>query len=100
MIISSGVKIKCKKCSKLYHISPEDFGEPDTSSDERSMGYEIQSTWEYELICDRCSNNLHVTIDGFEYPVGILNYEECSSEGCIIIDKPSLSIINEDYEYD
>ncbi|MES2619199.1 MAG: hypothetical protein V4613_15080 [Bacteroidota bacterium] len=98
MIIRSGAKIKCKKCNKLYDISPEDFGEPNTSSDERNMGYEIQYIWEYEFNCDKCNNDLHITIEGYEYPVGILNYEEFNSEGCSIIEEPSLEINNEDYE--
>jgi len=100
MIISSGVKIKCKKCNKLYDINPEDFGEPDTSSDERNMGYEIQYSWEYEFACEKCDNHIHIYIDGYEYPTGILNYEEFNSEGCSILENPSLEIDNDDYELD
>jgi restriction system protein len=96
MKIDKGAKIKCKKCNKLYYISPEDFDEPDTTSDERSMGYEIQYTWDYEFNCDKCKNELKITIEAYEYPVGILNYQEINAEGCNIIDEPSLEINNED----
>ena len=98
MIIKKGATIRCKKCSKQHEINPEDFEEPGTSSDERNMGYEIQYTWEYESPCDKCNNDLRITIEGYEYPEGILNFEEFKSEGCTIIDKPSLEINNDDHE--
>lgn len=101
MIIKQGTKVKCKKCNKLHDISPEDFDEPETTSDERSMGYETQYTWEFEFNCDKCNNELKITIEGYEYPVGILNYQEFNTEGCIIIEEPALEINNqEDYETD
>lgn len=100
MIITEGTKVKCKKCNKLHDISPEDFDEPETTSDERSMGYETQYTWEYEFNCDKCNNELKIIIEGYEYPVGILNYQEFNVEGCLIVDEPSLEINNEDYEND
>lgn len=101
MIIKEGAKVKCKKCNKLHDISPEKFEGPETSSDERSMGYETQYIWEFESNCDKCNNELKITIEGYEYPAGILNYQEFSSEGCIIIDEPSLEVNNEeDYEND
>jgi|WetSurMetagenome_2_1015567.scaffolds.fasta_scaffold199474_2 restriction system protein len=102
MIIIEGTRVKCKKCSKLHDISPEEFEGPETSSDERSMGYETQYIWEFEFNCDKCNNDLKITIEGYEYPAGILNYQEFNSEGCIIIDEPSLEVNNdnEDYEMD
>lgn len=100
MIITRGTKVKCKKCGKLHNINPDDFNEPETTSDERSMGYETQYTWEYEFACDKCDNELKLIIEGYEYPVGFLNYQEFNSEGCIIIEEPALEINNEDYEND
>jgi hypothetical protein len=100
MIIDKGAKIKCKKCNKIHDISPEDFGDPETTSDERSMGYETQYTWEYEFSCDKCNNDLKITIEGFEYPEGVLNYQEFNSEGCVIVEDPSLEINNEADSYD
>lgn len=100
MRIIGTTKIKCKKCHKIHDIFPEDIDEPETNSDERSMGYEIQYIWENEFICDRCKNILKITIEGYEYPVGILNYQEFSTEGCSIIDEPSLEITSIDDEYE
>lgn len=100
MILKQVTKIKCKKCGKIHDIDPEDFNSPKTTSDERSMGYEIQYTWEYEFICDKCENELKVIIEGYEYPVGFLNYQEFRTEGCLFIEKPTLEINSEDYEND
>ncbi len=102
MIIKTGITIECKKCNKIYDINPEDFDEPETSSDERSMGYEIQYIWTYELECEDCNNVLKVVIEGYEYPTGILNYEEFNVEGSTIISEPSLEInyTDEDSDYD
>lgn len=101
MKIKQGTSVRCKKCNKLHNISPEEFDDPETSSDERNMGYEIQYIWEFEFICDKCNNELKISIEGYEYPSGILNYQEFNSEGCIIIENPSLEINNEeDHEND
>jgi hypothetical protein len=52
--------------------------------------------------CDKCKNELKITIEGYEYPVGILNYQEFNTEGSIIIDEPTLEItsLDEDFEVD
>lgn len=92
MIISKGAKIKCKKCFTQYYISPEDFDIPETVSDERNMGYETQYIWEFETICDKCKNKMHIILEGYEYPEGIFNYEEFTTNGCILIDNPKLEI--------
>jgi hypothetical protein len=97
--LNKGAKIKCKKCNKLYDITIEDFGEFEETSDERSMGYETQYSWIYEQDCEKCSNSLEMTIDGYEYPSGILNYQEFNVEGCLIIEEPSLEVISQDEDY-
>lgn len=100
MIITQETEVKCKKCNKLHSISPEDFGYPETTSDERSMGYETQYIWECEFNCDKCNNDLKITIEGYEYPIGILNYQEFNAEGCIIVQEPLLEVNSEDEDYE
>jgi len=102
MIIIGETKIKCKKCNKHHTIKAEDYDDPETSSDERSMGYETQYIWEIEFNCDKCNNELKITIEGYEYPIGILNFQEVSSEGCSIIEEPTLEVtsLNDSYEMD
>lgn len=100
MIISKGPIIKCKKCNKKYEIEPDDFGEPETYSDERNMGYEIGYVWEMEFECDKCNNEISITIEGYEYPVGVYNYENFSTSGCNFIEEPALEIVYEKDNYD
>ena len=92
MIITKPPVIKCKKCGKIHQTEIGAFGEPETSSDERNMGYETQYTWELEFPCDKCQNDMKVIVEGWEYPSGIYNYDEFTSEGCIFVDKPVLEI--------
>ena len=93
MLISKAPTIKCKKCGKIYHLEIDDFGDAETSSEERNMGYETQYTWEFQMECEKCNNLLTVTIEGWEYPVGIYNYDEFTTEGCLFIEKPELEIV-------
>ncbi|GAA3773456.1 hypothetical protein [Flavobacterium ginsengiterrae] len=98
MIIKTGINVKCKKCNKIHEINPEDFDEAETNYDERNMGYEIQSIWEYEFNCDECGNELKILIEGYEYPAGVLNYQEFNVEGCIIVVEPTLEVNYNDEE--
>lgn len=97
--IKQGAKIKCKKCNKIYDINPEDFPEADVTYDERNMGAEAQYLWQYDFQCDKCQNSLILTVEGYEYPIGILNYQESNSEGCVILEKPSLEVNYEEEDY-
>ena len=99
MIITRPPTIKCKKCGKVHKFEVENFGEPETVSDERNMGYEIQYVWETAINCSKCQNLMAVTIEGWEYPVGVYNYDEFTAEGCLFIEKPELEIVfNDSYE--
>ena len=92
MTLKEGPIIKCKKCLTEYNILPEDFDGPDAASDERNMGYEIQFSWNYEVNCQNCQNEMHILIEGYEYPQGVFNYEEFTAHGCILIKNPVLEI--------
>ena len=93
MKLENDFKIKCKKCNKEHFIGISDLGNPETASYERSMGYEIEHTWDYEFECDNCQNNIHISIQGYEYPENILNFENYNNgSGFIYITRPSLTI--------
>ncbi|REG91111.1 hypothetical protein [Flavobacterium aquicola] len=92
-------EFKCKKCLKNFEIEIDDF-ETDTYSYERSMGNENQYNWNYIGNCPHCDNDLEISFDAYEYPVGMLNYEDSELTGCEFIIKPIFNVHNEDFETD
>ena len=93
IILENDFEIKCKKCGKKHTIEIDNFEEPETNSYERSMGYEYEYTWEYEFDCDKCNNEIMISIQGNEYPENILNFESLDNgHGLSYITKPSLKI--------
>lgn len=87
---------KCNKCKKTFETSPEDFDSPETYSEARNMGREIQFVWTYEFSCSNCDNPIEIIIEGYEYPEGFFNYEDTTSDGCILIQKASLETEHSD----
>jgi len=85
--------LKCKKCSTINTPSIEEFDGPEIESNERNMGYESEFTWQYTGNCERCNNAHEVTISAWEYPVGILNYQEIEHKGCTISEQPTLEVV-------
>lgn len=99
MILTNIPEFKCKKCLKSFEIEIDDF-ETDTYSYERNMGAEIQYNWNYIGNCPHCNNDLEISFDAYEYPVGMLNYEDSELAGCEFITKPIFDVHNEDFETD
>lgn len=93
--IEGKIQVKCKKCETINTISVDEFEEPETDSAERSMGYETGYYWHHNFECTSCHNLLEVKPSAFEYPVGVLNYEEVEGIGCIVLVKPQFSMIHE-----
>lgn len=98
MKIVKGPTIKCKRCFFEFEIAPSVFKSPKTVSDERSMGYEIQYTWEHVSKCVKCGNEMRLLIEGYEYPEGVLNHEEFVPTGCILVENPKFEIEDLDEE--
>lgn len=92
MKMSKPPVLKCKYCYAIIKPEIDDFDDPETSQYERNMGVEIEYTWEYAATCPSCNNDISVTVEGWEYPVGIFNYEESTSVGCLITEKPALEV--------
>nr|WP_315398332.1 hypothetical protein [uncultured Sphingobacterium sp.] len=92
MEIVKAPRVKCHRCFEKIDMEITDFEEFDAEYYSRSMGNEIHYSWACDFNCPKCNNELSVTIEGWEYPVGMLNYEEVDSENCEIIDNPQLEI--------
>lgn len=64
------------------------------------MGNEIQYNWNYIGNCPHCNNDTDISFDAYEYPVGILNYEDSQLVGCEFISMPQYTVYDEDFEAD
>lgn len=71
--------LTCCNCHKEFD-APEDL-EVETSSEERNMGAQIGYTWVYEDECPKCHNQYGFEINAWEYPIGILDYDELEKNG-------------------
>ncbi len=96
--ITNEFSVECKKCGTENTIDIADFEPPETTSDERNMGYEIEYLWHCEFSCSKCSNDIEVVPRAYEYPMGILNYHDVECTGAIIIDKPNFEIDHQEEE--
>jgi len=99
MEINNIPKFKCKKCFKNFEFDL-DYYETDIYTYDRNMGNEYQYHWNYIGNCPHCDNDIEISFDAYEYPVGILNYEDSDLTGCEFISKPTFSITYEDFETD
>lgn len=86
MAILSGIaEIECKRCGKSFLIDASDLGVDQVGSDERQMGAEIFYAGEVELECPTCRNEIKVSYEASEYPVGMPNYSDTHANGARII---------------
>jgi len=92
MNLITDIEIKCENCGQV-HVVPKDLLEPNVSSYASCMGDELESTIDDSIICDKCQNEIHFVITGYEYPVGSHNYDEYEIHGGEFIQEPKMEII-------
>lgn len=90
IIIKSNLNLKCDKCGASFDVDKNRL-EMNVISNERSMGEELLYNY-YENVSCECGNEIHIEINGYEYPFGILNHEEFEIWGGQYIYSPVLSI--------
>ncbi|TFZ40197.1 restriction endonuclease [Soehngenia longivitae] len=90
--------IRCDRCSSI-HIIDKDSLDVDTYSYERNMGFEVEYVFAGEYSCEKCGNFMHYTVRAYEYPVGILNYEDYESRGCTFAQAPSIAVNYYEFDY-
>lgn len=102
---ASGEKIiiKCAKCGHEFECWSDelDLDWDCGTTEDRSMGEEIGWQAEGSICCPECDEQIDVTIDAYEYPVGAFNYGEIDCNNGVILNKPSVEAIcpiNEYYE--
>ena len=84
--------LKCKTCFAINKPTIEDFENPETQSYDRNMGPEIEFLWTLDFECEKCKSELTVQISGWEYPIGIMNYQVTEVSGCSIAEEALLEV--------
>jgi restriction system protein len=79
--IGRPIEIICGKCHTKNIIETSELGEPETDTENRSMGEETEYEWLYEFDCSKCNNHIHLNIRAFEYPTGFLNFTDNDCKG-------------------
>jgi len=90
--VNGTLTIKCDKCDEVFSIDSEDL-ELDfeiNSVDERSMGPEYSHKADEYIECPKCKNDIIVSLEMWEYPIGAYNYDSIEIENGELIDKPSI----------
>lgn len=88
--------VKCQRCKTLLNI---EIDLECVSSYERSMGEE----YEYEGVmfdnCPNCGKQINLNLYVWEYPVGVVNYQEEECDGAAIISGPEYTSLEYDDFY-
>ncbi|MGQ3481758.1 restriction endonuclease [Paenibacillus sp. TY11] len=90
MQLDNDVFINCSCCDNIIRIEKYDF-ECETESYERNMGLEIEYLFFTTIECTTCTNEINISISGWEYPIGAFNYSDYNIYGGTYLQAPSLS---------
>ena len=86
-IVKGQMKVRCNKCKEEHIILPEDTDFEDSyGGEERSMGTENGYVWEETIECE-CGNEIEITCEVWEYPVGVFNNDNVTINGGTLIEK-------------
>lgn len=86
MAVLSGIaEIECDKCGKSFSIDASDLDVDQVGAEERQMGAEIFYAGKVELQCPTCRNEIEISYEASEYPVGAPNYSETHAHGAQIV---------------
>lgn len=83
------VRLTCESCGDVFSLDLEDY---DLSweiveSDERGMGAEIHHQAIVYEECPECESEITITLDAWEYPMGIFNTSSIEIEGATLVGK-------------
>ncbi|MDO5132113.1 MAG: restriction endonuclease [Eubacteriales bacterium] len=95
MILVGDLIIRCSSCGAEYIINTDSLDEDTYSIGEFGMGDRVEHKFAGEVDCDNCGQRMSFRLLGFEYPVGVKEYQDSEAEGCEIIEEPYMEM-----EYD
>lgn len=79
--INNDMVVRCEECDSENIIFGTEVEFELTSVEERGMGEEIGYDAEEERSCQNCGNEITIRITAYEYPLGVLNYDDHSVSG-------------------
>lgn len=78
------ILIRCDNCGELFSFDAGDMEfdwEGGVVDDDRGMGCEMEYESQESCNCPNCNNQIDLTLQVWEYPVGVFNYQEIKIEG-------------------
>ena len=100
--IGDAILIRCDECGELFALDAGElnFEWEGVIVDDRGMGYESEYESEESCECPNCKNQIDLTLQVWEYPMGTFNNQNIEIDGGEI-EKP-INLANyisfEDYE--
>jgi hypothetical protein len=92
MILSGDLTIRCLSCGTQQMIDTDSLDEDTYPIGEFGMGPRIEHMFPCETECQRCGQVMSFVLLGFEYPVGVKEYQTSESNGCKIIEEPLMEM--------
>lgn len=81
MELPGEAEIECAICTSSFFVSGGDIYVDSLDSDERKMGQETFYAGTSDFRCPNCENNIEITYEASEYPIGALNYSDVYVSG-------------------
>jgi len=79
--INNDMVVRCEECGCENIILGTEIEFEVTSVEERGMGEEIGYDADEVRNCQNCGNEIAISITAYEYPLGVLNYDDHSVSG-------------------
>lgn len=101
-LIGDAILVRCSTCGELFPFGAGDmnFAWEGDVVDDRGMGYEMEHESQEICFCPNCNKQIDLTLQVWEYPVGVFNTQNIEIEGGEIEEPMDLShyIRLDDYE--
>lgn len=78
---TSDITFDCKECKTGYSLNCKELQWEQVGGSERNMGAEIEYEAKFHETCHECNNEMYITFNCSEYPIGVENYRDVFSNG-------------------
>lgn len=93
----SPFSVRCINCGTVKTLSQSDITSEEDYTEMRSCGIEIQSHMTYKFNCNNpdCNRPISIELDTWEYPAGVINYQDKSIRNAIIVTNPTYTVTSQ-----